>query len=104
MRGEDLNSEASKLLFGFAGKFLRIAGQNARATLDEQDAGLAGIEIAKLVIESMVGDFGQSAGELDTGGTSSDDYELQRALPAGGRRLIFVAWVVVGAAVVGFVV
>src|SRR6266481_5771055 len=62
--GANLDSEASQLVFGFAGEFFGIGGQNPGASFDEQYAGLSRVDIAKLVGQCVVRNFSQSAGEF----------------------------------------
>ncbi len=92
MGGANLNSEPPQLVFGFAGKFFGIGRQNPGSAFDEQDAGLLRVDIAKLVVQCVVRDFSQSAGEFYAGGAASDDCKLQRrSALAGGLIRIWPA-------------
>lgn len=79
----------AELGFRLAGKIFGIRGQHAGTAFDEQDSGLLGIDVAELVIHSVVGDFGEGSGKFDTGGTASDHHELQRrsAVASGSLTL-----------------
>src|SRR6266446_3834368 len=84
--GANLYSEALQLVLGFAGKFFGIGWENPGSAVDEQDAGLLRVDVAKLAVHCVTCDLSQSAGEFDAGGAASDDCKLQRrsALAASG--------------------
>src|SRR6202034_4334398 len=89
VRRANLYSQALQLLFGLAGEFFGIGGQNARAALNEQYAALTRIDIAKLVIQSVARNLRQSSRQFDARRTTSDDYELQPRDAVGADGLSF---------------
>ena len=78
VRSADLDSQASQLVFGFAGELFGICSQNTGSALDEQDAALPRIDTAKLVVHGVVRDFSQGSCKFDAGGASSDHHKLQQ--------------------------
>ncbi len=86
------------MVFGFAGKFFRIGCQNTWPAFEEQNAGLLGVDLAKLVVQRVARDFGQRACEFDAGGAASDDDKLKRrfvlGVVLGGLILIIVTIIV----------
>ncbi len=76
MGGTNLDSQASQLCFGFAGKFFGIGWQNPGATFDEQYAALPRVDVAKLVVQCVTRDLSQRSREFDAGGSASDDRKL----------------------------
>src|SRR6202022_1408927 len=86
--GANLDSQVSQLVFGFAGKFFGIGGQNPGATFDEQYAALPRVDIAKLAVQGVARNFSQGAGEFDSGWSASDDCKLQRRSALAAESLI----------------
>lgn len=66
-------AEASDEGFGLGGKILGIDVEDAVAAFHKEDAGFVGMNVAEIVAQSFAGDFGESAGEFEAGGASSDD-------------------------------
>jgi len=68
----------SVLILGFSGQILGVRCQNPRAALQQEDAGAGGVDGAKFIGQCMMGDLGESACQFDSGGSASDDYEVER--------------------------
>src|SRR5271163_1404712 len=80
----------AKLFLGAAGKIVRIGRQNARATLEQNNASALGIDGFKFVGQHTTRNFGQRSREFDSSWPAADDYEIQWGLraSAGGLTLI----------------
>ena len=71
----NFDAEIFKEFFCFCGKVLGIGRENARAAFHENDARILGADAAEIVLQGVIGDFGDGAGELETGGASADNDE-----------------------------
>ena len=71
----DLNAERFKLLDGFSREVLGVSGKDARAGLDEDNAGVLGVNVAEIVGERVLGELADGTGHFDAGRTAADDHE-----------------------------
>ena len=60
----------------------RICGEDAAAAIEQKDAALGGIDVAKIVAHVKLRDVADGAGKLHAGGPAADDDEVQRRMPA----------------------
>ncbi len=75
----DLNPEMLEPSRGIIGKVFREARQQPRPGLDQNDARDARIDIAKILRQRSAGEFGDGAGELNSGRSAADDYQIHQA-------------------------
>ena len=80
--GADLDAEADELGTRVLRRNSRVARQDSRAGLDENDASLARIDVPEVVDEDLSGDLGDGAGELDAGRAAAHDREGQQSASA----------------------
>ena len=71
----DFDAETGDELFGFRGKIVGISSEDAGAAFEKNDARFFGTNAAEIVAEGFLGNFGDSAGEFESGGTAADDDE-----------------------------
>ncbi len=73
----NLDAEIFDKLFGFRGEVFGVWGKNARAAFHEDDASFLRTNASEVVLQSVVSDFGDGAGELKAGGACADDDEVE---------------------------
>ena len=61
---------------------VRVAGQHARAGLDQDHPRALGVDVAEVRRQRVARQFGDGAGELDAGRPGADDREGQQRRPA----------------------
>src|SRR5699024_10829294 len=76
---DDLDAKILELATSLAAQALAERWQNLRATVDKDDAGIVGIDLAELLGESAVRQLSQLASQLHAGRASADDHEVQQA-------------------------
>ena len=77
-----LGAEPGQRVGGIGREPLGEGRQDPGTGLDEEHAGLAGIDVAELAGQRLLRQLGDDAGELDAGGTAADDAEgHQRPAP-----------------------
>src|SRR5699024_1996408 len=76
---DDLNAKVLKLAASLAAQALAEWRKNLRATVDEDDAGVVGVDLAELLGESAVRHLSQLTSQLHTGRAGTDDHEVQQA-------------------------
>jgi hypothetical protein len=63
------------LLDGFSREVLGVSGKDARAGLDEDNAGVLGVNVAEIVGERVLGELADRTGHFDAGRTTANDHE-----------------------------
>ena len=76
---DDLNAKVLKLAASLAAQALAERRQNLRAAVDEDNAGVVGVDLAELLGEGAVRHLSQLTSQLHTGRASADDHEVQQA-------------------------
>ena len=75
----DLNPKLLQPSRGIIGKIFREARQQPRPGLDQNDTRDARIDVAKILRQCSAGEFGDSAGEFNSGRSATDDYQIHQA-------------------------
>jgi hypothetical protein len=70
-------------------EFLRIQRQDAIQRLDEQDAGIGGVDRPEVAAQRVTGYLAERASQLDSCGTGPDDHERHPFFAPGRVRLAF---------------
>lgn len=63
------------MLDGFSREVLGVSGKDARAGLDEDNAGVLGVNVAEIVGERVLGELADRTGHFDAGRTTANDHE-----------------------------
>ncbi len=71
----DFNAETRDELLGFGGKIFGIGRKDTRAAFEEQDLCFLRSNAAEIVLESLMRDFCESAGEFQASGAGTDNDE-----------------------------
>ena len=80
--GVDLDAQAGERGFGLGGESWRVGGENAWRAFEQQHAGFGGVDVAEVVAHIELGNVGDGSGQLDAGGPTADDDEIERRVPA----------------------
>src|SRR5262249_20305280 len=72
-----LNSQFVESDFRFVCELRRVSGKDPIGCFDQQYASFRRIDVAKIMLECIVGDLTQSACQFDPGWPTSDDHEGQ---------------------------
>ena len=80
--GVDFDTQMLECGFGLGGEILRIGGEHARAGVEQENATLGGIDVSKIMAHVELSDVADGAGQFDASGTTADDYEVERRVPA----------------------
>jgi len=72
---EDFDAEAGDKFFRFGRKIFGVGGEHARRTIEKDDAGFRGIDVAEIVAKSFASDFRESTSEFQASGASTNDDE-----------------------------
>ena len=81
--GVDFDAEGPQLLLGFDGKVFGVGGQNVLFAFNEDHARGGRVNVAEIVPHETAGDVADGAGQLDAGGATADDDEIERRVGAG---------------------
>ena len=74
---ENFDAETGNEFFRFGGKILGVSGEYARSAIKKNDAGFAGIDVAKIIAKCFASNFREGAGKFEASGTGTDDDKRQ---------------------------
>ena len=82
--GEHFHAQLFQRAFRSGGQIGRITGQHLRGTFGQHDAGAAGVDVAKFVLQRVLGQFADGARQLHPGRAAAHHHEGHQPRLLGG--------------------